>query len=78
MIKLELDWAADELPELGVEVIGGEATGIVLEAGLVHGPAGWPTVLVWATDGQTLWHWLRNAYCAGDEDEASELASMAS
>lgn len=78
MIKLELDWAADEpAPEPGPEVLEGEFTGIVIVAGQDVGPAGWPTVEVFATDGPALWAWLRNAYCDGDEDQASELAAEA-
>lgn len=71
MLRIELDWASDEAPAYGDD---GEGTRV--EEGASRGPAGWPTVVVYANDGPTLWAWLRAEYGC-DEDEASDLASLA-
>lgn len=71
MLRIELDWAGDDAP-----AYGDDGEGVRVERGQATGAAGWPTVVVFANDGPTLWAWLRDAYGA-DDDEASELASLA-
>lgn len=72
MLKLEIDWAGDEAP-----TYGDDGEGVRVEPGQANGPGGgWPTVVVYANDGPTLWSWLVTVYGV-DGDEASELASMA-
>ena len=75
MLKLELDWAGGETPQLGTVSEPGESV-LVVELAAERGPAGWPVVRVLAADGPALWAWLVDAYGV-DGDEASELAGLA-
>lgn len=87
MIKLELDWAAEELPELGSVLGSDDEAELVVEVGMAEGPAaGHPTVVVYAgakpgseerVASMALVSWLASEYTAGDWDEADELAGMA-
>lgn len=82
MLRIELDWAGDEEPLYGPQTFEGEFTEIEVQPGQAKGPAGWPTVIVYAsgvdaaTAGPKLWAWLLENY---DQDETvvSELASEA-
>lgn len=89
MLKLELDWASDETPDVRMAAVGwdvdDDAATLVVEYDDAPGPAGWPTVRVyaWANDGAPAYRagmlldaWLRDVYGA-DEDDAQELASLA-
>ncbi len=73
MLRLVIDWAADEAPELGMD----EKNGVNVAAVDEVGPAGWPTYCVYAVDGPAMWSWLRTNYTNGDGDEASDLAGLA-
>lgn len=86
MLKLELDWASDSTPAERADEVGFEDEGAMrVEFDDRPGPAGWPTVKVfaWALEGEReyvagmrLVGWLRDVYGA-DEDEADELGGMA-
>lgn len=83
MIKLELDWAADESPVTGVVSETDDSAMLIVEYDDVAGPAGWPIVRLYATtqgaeylafmavDG-----WLRDVYGC-DEQLAQEMAGLA-
>lgn len=89
MIKLELDWAGDDAPELGTwgdeRSVGG--ADVVVEAGDAVGAAGWPTIVVYVHDveaglpsylqSMALDAWLKHAYGVEDEGEREDLASLA-
>lgn len=86
MLKLELDWAADETPaeRAGMTSFDGDDA-MRVEFDDRPGPAGWPTVRVyaWALEGEQEYvagmrivGWLRDVYGA-DEDEADELGGLA-
>lgn len=89
MIKLELDWAGDESPELGTwsdeYSVGG--ADVVVEAGDEVGPWGWPTIVVHVHDveaglpaylqSMALDAWLKHVYGIEDEIEREELAALA-
>lgn len=76
-LQIELDWAGENEPEFGTN------EGVTVSPGVAKGPAGWPTVIVFAEGesgaeaGPRLWAWLMNEYCGGDEFSASELADAA-
>ena len=89
MLKLELDWASDDTPDVRMASVGwdvnDDAATLVVEYDDAPGPAGWPTVRVyaWANDGAPAYRagmlldaWLRDVYGA-DEENAQELASLA-
>jgi hypothetical protein len=79
MLRIELDWAGEGEPEFGPQA---EYQGITIEPGSPKGPAGWPTVVVFAAgasgaeSGPRLVEWLTE-YCGGDDEQATELADMA-
>jgi hypothetical protein len=78
MLKLELDWAGDEMPQFGMD----EGNGVCVELVSDEGPSGWPAIAVYAagesgaTSGPRLISWLVNVY-GSESDEASELADLA-
>lgn len=82
MLKLELDWASDSSPGARMAEVGWDEPNVSVSFSADAGPAGWPTVTVVAQGeggqdaGPRLWAWLVEVYGA-DEDEASELASLA-
>lgn len=85
MLKLELDWAGDELPEMGEQLADdGERTGVRVELARERGPASWPLIAVYAVQepgeepyraAMRLVEWLKDVYLVGlGEDEAHEEA----
>ncbi len=85
MITLELDWAADEAPEVGTLCDDSEVT-VIVAYDATAGPAGWPTVTVYAhaTNGTPAYReamaldaWLRDEYGVEDDDERQGLLDMA-
>jgi hypothetical protein len=85
MMKLELDWASDDLPAARMYECGWDDDAVIVEYDESPGPAGWPTVRVYVTTregemahvaGMRLYAWLRDVYGMG-EDEASEIADLA-
>lgn len=85
MIKLELDWAGDDVPDTGVVSERDDIATLVVEYDDAAGPSGWPTVVVYATpnEGREAYHatmaldaWLRDVYGC-DDDDANELANLA-
>jgi hypothetical protein len=86
MIKLELDWAAPDMPDFGPDSAEDDGAMLVVERGQKVGPAGHPTVVVFVTAlpghhehraSMALVGWLNDHYTAGDWDEADELAGAA-
>lgn len=87
MLKLELDWAGDEMPELGQSSVD---ENVRVELVSEQGPAGWPVIAVYVAQVpyepahmayMRLDGWLRDTYLVGlDEDEmtsqAEELGGM--
>lgn len=82
MLKLELDWASESSPGARAAEVGWDEPNVSVSMGADAGPSGWPTVTVVAHGesgrdaGPRLWSWLVDVYGC-DEDEASELASLA-
>ena len=85
MLKLELDWASDDTPDVRMAAVGWDDDALHVEYDDAPGPAGWPTVRVYAWSGagvpeyragMLLDAWLRDVYGA-DEENAQELASLA-
>lgn len=85
MLKLELDWASDDTPDVRMDAVGWNDDALRVEYDATPGPAGWPTVRVYAWSdagapayraGMLLDAWLRDVYGC-DEDDAQELASLA-
>lgn len=85
MIKLELDWAGDALPELGIVSNEGDDVLVVVELVEAQGPTGWPTIAVHAhalhapsyRASQELDAWLERVYGVEDEDERQDLLTLA-
>ena len=86
MLKLELDWAADEAPETGVVSNEGDDVLVVVRYDETPGPAGWPTVRVYASreewapayrEAQELDAWLETRYGMEGEDDRQELLDLA-
>lgn len=87
MLKLELDWAADGEPETGVLTNEGDDVAVLVEYDAAPGPAGWPTVRVYASragawvpeyrEAMELDAWLETRYGQQDEDERQELLDVA-
>lgn len=84
-MKLELDWASDSTPIERMSEIGWDDDAVIVEYDESPGPAGWPTVRVYATTregemphvaGMRLYAWLRDVY-GEDEDEAANIADLA-
>lgn len=82
MMKLELDWASDSTPAERMSEVGWDDDAVTVEYDETPGPAGWPTVRVYATtrEGEMshvasmrIYAWLIDVY-GEDEDGASELA----
>lgn len=83
MIKLELDWAAEDIaPPYGHD---DEDDAVYVEQGAEVGPSGWPTVVVYVAQRHgeeayratmALESWLI-AWYGVEGDEANELANMA-
>lgn len=82
MLKLVLDWASDSSPEMRMAEVGWEDDGVRVELVTEEGPGGgWPEYAVYVPGqggeaGPVLWSWLVHVYGC-DEDDASELASLA-
>jgi hypothetical protein len=85
MLKLEIDWAADALPDLDVvSNEGDDVLVVVVQAGM--GAAGWTTIVVYAhaltgtptyREAQELDAWLERFYGMDDEDERQDLLTLA-
>ena len=86
MIKHELDWAGDALPELGIVSNDGDDVLVVVELVEAQGPTGWPTIAVYAhalevpsyRASQELDAWLEAVYGVESEEEREDLLSLAS
>jgi hypothetical protein len=87
MLKLELDWAAPDAPELDVVSNDGDDVLVVVAYDATPGPAGWGTVTVYAhaldgvpayREAQELDAWLEVVYGAHDEEERQDLLDTAS
>lgn len=85
MIKLEVDWAGDELPELGIVSNDGDDVLVVVEHVGV-GAAGWPALNVFAhalpgvpsyRASQELDAWLETVYGVESEEEREDLLTLA-
>ena len=86
MLKLELDWAAEIAPDTGVVSDDGDSVIVVVEYDGAPGPAGWPTVRVYASrvagvpsyrEAMALDAWLRDEYGMEDDAERDDLVSVA-
>lgn len=88
MLKLELDWAADEAAPLGVDP---DDSNVRVEKVTDVGPSRWPVIAVYVAHEEgapahaasmALDGWLKDVYLVGLEepeltDQAEELAGMA-
>lgn len=87
MLKLELDWATDDKrPETGVVSYEGDDVLVLVEFDENAGPAGWPTVSVYALanegvnkyrEAMELDAWLETVYGQEDEGERQYLLDTA-
>jgi hypothetical protein len=87
MLKLELDWAGDDAPEVGVVSDADDAVLVVVDYDDARvGPAGWPTVRVIAlalhdapaySESMALDAWVLDVYGEDDDDERDALVAFA-
>lgn len=85
MIKLELDWAANDEPTTGAWSNDGDDVYVRVAFDATPGPSGWPRVTVYADaepgveayrESMALDAWLRDVYGAGEVEDREELLAF--